>query len=93
MRFSNKSKRAGFRTVLSITQQFSYKKKLESFRSYQLVEADLLVCMPAPGDRIKVRFEEIYKSLACLYNMLTSEKSKNLMKSMISKKTVPNSIK
>ena len=62
---------------------------MDSFFSYQLVEADLLVCMPAPGDRIKVRFDEIYKSLACLYNILTSEKSKNLIKSIISKTNSP----
>ena len=40
----------------------NYKKK-DSFRSYQLVEADLLVCMPALGDRIKVGFDEIDKTL------------------------------
>ena len=42
---------------------FSYEKKLGSFRSYQLVEADLLVYMPARGDRMKVRFDEIDKTL------------------------------
>ena len=38
-------------------------KWLHSFLSYQLVEADLLVCMPALGDRIKVGFDEIDKTL------------------------------
>ena len=66
MWFSNRSKRAGFQMFLSITQSFSYRNKLDSFRSYQLVEADLLVYMPAPGDRIKMRFDEIYKTL-CAY--------------------------
>ena len=49
--------------VLSITQYFFLLKKIDSFRSYQLVEADLLVCMPAPGDRIKAGFDEIDKTL------------------------------
>ena len=44
---------------------FVIKNKLDSFRSYQLVEADLLVCMPARGDRIKVGFAEIDKDLMC----------------------------
>ena len=47
-RFSN-----GF---IAITHFFSYTVKLNCFRSYQLVEADLLVCWPAPGDRIKVEY-------------------------------------
>ena len=37
--------------------------KLHSFLSYELVEADLLKCMPALGDRIKVGFDEIDKTL------------------------------
>ena len=45
---------------------FCYKNKLDSFRSYQLVDADLLVCMPAPGDRVKVGFDEFDKTL-CAY--------------------------
>ena len=52
--FSKGATRVGFQTVLSVTQYFSYKKKLDFFRSYPLVEADLLVCKPAPGDRIEV---------------------------------------
>ena len=63
MRFSNGSTRVGFQTVLSITQQMFLQKQFDSFLSYQLVEADLLVCMPALGDRIKVRFDEINKTL------------------------------
>ena len=63
MPFSNRSKRAGFQTVLSITQLFSYTNKFDSFLSFQLVEADLLVCIPAPGDRMKVGFDEIDKTL------------------------------
>ena len=38
-------------------------KTINWFLSYELVEADLLVCMPALGDRIKVRFDEINKTL------------------------------
>ena len=38
-------------------------KQIDSFLSYQLVEADLLKCMPALGDRIQVRFDEIDKTL------------------------------
>ena len=41
-------------------------KEIDSFRSNQLVEPDLLVCMPARGDRIKVRIDEIDKTL-CAY--------------------------
>ena len=89
MRFSNGSTRVGFQTVLLITPSFFLQKKLDSFLSYQLVEADLLVCMPALGDRIKVGFDEIDKSLACLYNILTSEKSKNRIKTVISKTNSP----
>ena len=44
----------------------NYQNKLDSFRSYQLVEADFLVCMPGPGDRIKMEFDEIYRTL-CAY--------------------------
>ena len=36
--------------------------KSDSFLLYQLVEADLLVCMPALGDGIKVGFDEIDKT-------------------------------
>ena len=32
------------------------------FVSYQLVKADLLVCMPALGGRIKVEFDEFDKA-------------------------------
>ena len=39
------------------------KNELDSFRSYQVVEAFFLVCMPAPGDRIKVGFDELDKTL------------------------------
>ena len=54
--------------------------QLNSFLSYQLVEADLLKCMPALGDRIIVRFHEIEKTL---YHIpTTSRKSKNLIKSI-----------
>ena len=52
---------------------FWYKNKLDSFRSYQLVEADLLVCMPAPGDRIKSRFDDIYKTV-CAYIIFQHQK-------------------
>ena len=40
-----------------------FEKKLDSFRSYQPVEADLLVCMPAHGARIRVRFDETDRTL------------------------------
>ena len=50
-----------------------------SFCSCQLVEADLLVCMPAPGDGMKVDCDEIGKTF--LYSIVTaSQKSKNLIK-------------
>ena len=42
--------------------------KKKSFRSYLLVEADLLACMPAPGDRIKLGFDEIDKTLCAEIN-------------------------
>ena len=38
--------------------QFSYKNKLDSFRLYQLVEADLLVCMPATSNHINLAIDE-----------------------------------
>ena len=63
LRFSNGSTRVGFQTVLWIAQSFSYENKLDSFLSYLLVEADLLLCMPALGDRMKVAFDEIDKTL------------------------------
>ena len=75
MRFSKGSKGVGFQMVLSITQSmFSYAKKLDSFRSYQLVETDLLVCMPAFGDRIKVRFDEAL----CAYVVLQHHQKKHI---------------
>ena len=55
-----------FKRFCRSLNHFCYKNKLDSFRSYQLVEADLLVCMPAPGDRIKVGFDEMDKTL-CAY--------------------------
>ena len=58
-RFSKGSTRVCCQTALSITQTNLIQRKLDSFQSYQLVEADLFVCMPAPGDRIKVGFHEI----------------------------------
>ena len=63
MQFSNGSTQVSFQTVLSTTHKCSYERTLDSFLSYQLVEADLLVCMPALGDRIKVGFDEIDKTL------------------------------
>ena len=42
---------------------YFYAKKLDSFLSYQLVKADLLVRMPALGHRIKMGFDEIDKPL------------------------------
>ena len=60
MWFSNGSPRVGFQTVLSITQWFfSY----DAFLSYQLIEADLMVCMSALDDRIKMEFDEAYETL------------------------------
>ena len=50
--------------------------------------ADLLVCMPGPGDRIKMGFDEIRKLIACMYNIPTSKKSKHLMISSISNSTM-----
>ena len=74
MRFSNGSTRVGVQTIVSITQTCSYKK--ESFLSYQLVEADLLVCMPALGDRIKGGFHEFDKTLHPIPT--TSKKSQKM---------------
>ena len=71
---------------------FVMKNKLDSFRSYRLVEADLLVCMPARGDRIKVRFDEIDKTLRS-YIIFQQHpkipKSKNVKKTRISNKKNP----
>ena len=61
MQFSNRSTRVGFQTVPSVTQNKCY--KIYSFLSYQLVEADFLECMPTLGDRIKVCFDDIDKTL------------------------------
>ena len=47
---------------------FLIKKELDSFRSYQPFDADLLVCMPAPGDHIKVGLDEIDNTL-CAYTI------------------------
>ena len=70
--------RTSFQTVLLITQSFLLKNKLDSFRSYQLVEADRLVCMPAPGDRTKVGFDEIDKTLhAYMISQQHSKKQKS----------------
>ena len=67
---------------MQIQYHFRYKNKLDSFRSYQLVEADLLVCMLALGDSIKVEFDEIGKTF--LYNIVTaSQKSKNPTKQQV----------
>ena len=63
MRLSNSSTKVSVQTVLSIILYFFLCKQLDSITSYQLVNADLLVCMPALGDRIKVRFDEIDKTL------------------------------
>ena len=56
MRFSNGSPIVDVQTFSLITH-FSHTTKLDSFLPYQLVEADLFVCMPALGDRAKVGFE------------------------------------
>ena len=48
-------------------------KQLNSFLSYQLVKADLMVCMPALGDRIKVEIDEIDKTFGDIPT--TSKKS------------------
>ena len=45
------------------TWLFPYNKLWDSFLSYQLVKAVLLVCMPALGDRITVGMDEIAKPL------------------------------
>ena len=49
---------------------------IDSFFSYQLVEADLFVGMPALGDRMKVRFDEIDKT--CLCDILTTSKKSKI---------------
>ena len=87
MRFSNSVTRVGFQTVLSITQEMFLYKKLDSFLSYQLVEADLLKCKPALGDRIKVRFYENEKTL-CAY--IISQQHQTNLKSLYNPKLREN---
>ena len=70
------------------------KKKLDSFLSYQLVEADLLVCMSARGDRIKMRFNESDKTLRAYIDFQQHPKIQKLIKSnKFQKKQVPSVIK
>ena len=41
------------------------------------MEADLLACMPGPGDRKRKQTklsQEVYKNLSCLNEMLTASK-------------------
>ena len=80
MWFSNGCTRVGFQTVLSVTQ-CSYKDNLDSFLSYQLVEADLLACIPALGDLMKLikpyllmQYANIIQKLEKCYKNNNSEK-------------------
>ena len=68
MLFSNGSLRYVFKRFCAYLNTFSYNEKLDSFLPYQLVEADLLVCIPALGDRIKVGFYGIDNTLGAFYN-------------------------
>ena len=63
MRFHKGSKRVGFKNNCVDNSINLVVKKLDSFLSYQLVKADLLVCMTALGDRIKVGFGETDETL------------------------------